>query len=116
MELHSFEEFWPYYMGEHRNPVCRGLHYFGTTGALLIIIASIATMHPALLFAFPVFGYGFAWIGHFFVEKNKPASFKYPGWSLLGDLKMISLLYTGRMGAELARLQKADFRFVPQAA
>jgi hypothetical protein len=110
MEIRNFEEFWPYYMGEHRDPVCRALHYIGTSAAIVIVLSSIVTMNPLLLAAFPVVGYGFAWFGHFFIEKNKPASFKYPLWSFLADHKMLAYFVSGRMGSELARLQKSNFR------
>jgi hypothetical protein len=116
MELRSFEEFWPYYMGEHRNPVCRALHYIGTSGYIAIALTAVITMHPAMLIACPFFAYGFAWFGHFFIEKNKPASFKYPLWSLAADHKMVAYFVTGRMSAELDRLQKKNFRFAASPA
>lgn len=110
MEPRNFEEFWPFYMGEHRNPVCRGLHYFGTASGATLALTGIFTMNPFLIPAGLVAGYGPAWIGHFFIEKNKPASFKYPLWSFMGDWKMLAYFVTGRMGAELQRLEKLNYR------
>ena len=100
----SFEEFWPYYVGEHRDPVCRALHYAGTTMAIGTVAAAALTVNPAWLLLTPVVGYGPAWIGHFFIEGNVPATFKHPLWSLRGDLKMLGMALQGRMAAEVARL------------
>jgi hypothetical protein len=100
----SFGEFWPFYVGEHRNPVCRTLHYFGTSLGLLTLLTAL---FQSSLWLFPlalVFGYGPAWVGHFFIEHNRPASFRYPLWSLLADFKMLSLAVRGRMSAEVTRL------------
>lgn len=100
----SFEEFWPFYLGEHANPANRRLHQMGTTAALTVFATGLLLRKPKLMLAAPVFGYGPAWIGHFFVEKNKPASFKYPLWSFIGDFKMNGLMWTGKLDAELERL------------
>ena len=75
----SFAEFYPFYLGEHAHPVCRRLHVVGSTLVLAIIVAVITRIvSPWALLALPLVGYGFAWIGHFYFEKNKPATFKYP--------------------------------------
>ena len=100
----TFEEFWPYYVGEHRRPVTRTLHFVGTHLALLCVVLS-AVVSPWMLAAAPVLGYGLAWIGHFFFEKNRPATFTYPLWSLRGDLRMLRLTWAGRMDDEVARLK-----------
>jgi hypothetical protein len=100
----SFEEFWPFYVGEHRHPVSRALHYAGTSMAVGTIAAAAITWNPAWLLATPVVGYGPAWIGHFIIEGNKPASFKYPLWSLRADFKMLGLALRGRMSDEVVRL------------
>jgi hypothetical protein len=116
MAPRNFTEFWPYYVGEHRNPYCRLLHYIGTSTGVPVGIAGILTLNPLLVGAGFVMGYGPAWIGHFFIENNRPASFKYPLWSFFADLKMLTYAVTGRMGEELARLEKIDFRLVSTAA
>ncbi len=92
----SFEEFWPYYLEEHSNPLCRVLHFVGTTGALTLAGIAAVTLNPFLLPAALVCGYGFAWIGHFFIEKNRPATFKYPLWSLRGDFKLYGQMLRGK--------------------
>ena len=103
-EYRSFEEFWPFYVGEHANKTNRTLHFIGTTGALVCVGAALLTKRRALLAVAPIFGYGFAWVGHFFVEKNKPASFKYPLWSFRGDLRMWAKTVAGTMDAEVERV------------
>jgi hypothetical protein len=100
----SFSEFWPYYLSEHRDPVNRALHFAGTTAALATAALAAATLNPFLVPAALVCGYGPAWIGHFLVEKNRPATFTYPVWSFIGDFKMYGLILTGRMQNELQSL------------
>jgi hypothetical protein len=102
--IQSFEEFWPYYVGEHKNPVCRGLHYVGTTMAVGTVAAAVVTLNPTWLLLTPIVGYTPAWIGHFVIEKNRPATFKYPVWSLRGDLRMLSYALAGKMADEVERL------------
>jgi hypothetical protein len=102
--IQSFAEFWPYYVGEHRSPVCRGLHYFGTSLALVTVTSAIAVGPGWLAAVALVLGYGPAWVGHFFIEHNRPATFQYPLWSLLSDFKMLGLALRGRMGDEVVRL------------
>ena len=104
-KIETFEEFWVFYVGEHRSPLNRFLHYLGTGSAILLAAYTVLTLSNILLLLLvPLIGYGNAWIGHFFVEKNKPASFKYPLWSFFGDLKMLAYGVTGRMGKEVVRL------------
>jgi hypothetical protein len=101
----SFEEFWPYYVSQHRDKTCRRLHFVGTTIAMGCVAA--APFYPPALLAAPVAGYGFAWIGHFAFEKNKPASWlgaKELVWSLRGDLRMWKKMLVGEMDAEVERL------------
>ena len=100
----DYAEFWAFYLGEHKSPFNRLLHYIGTTMGVGIIVAALVTQVWWLLAISPLFGYGNAWIGHFFIEKNKPASFKYPGWSFISDFKMLGYAMTGRMGPEMERL------------
>jgi hypothetical protein len=101
----SYEEFWPYYLAQHLDPRCRALHVGGTAAALLMIGASPA--FPPLALAAPVVGYGCSWIGHFVFEKNRPAAFRNPWWSLRGDLRMLGLTLAGRIGPELERARAA---------
>jgi hypothetical protein len=104
----TFEEFWPYYVSQHRDPTCRRLHVVGTSLALGCL--AIGPLFPPAFAAAPVVGYGLAWIGHFAFEKNRPASWHSPKhfyWSLLGDLRMLQYTATGLMPAELERLADA---------
>ena len=93
----SFAEFYPYYLQEHSNDTCRRLHYVGSTLVLLIIAYALLTQKWIWLLAVPLAGYGFAWVGHFVFEKNKPATFKYPFYSLMGDWVMLRDALTGRI-------------------
>ena len=101
--IETFEEFWPFYVGEHLHPVNRALHYVGTSILFGSVAAAAVTLNPAWLLAAPL-GYGPAWIGHFFIEGNRPATFKHPAWSLRADLKMFGLAVRGKMGAEIERI------------
>lgn len=92
----SFQEFWPWYMAAHQNPGNRAVHYAGTSGGLLALVAAIATGQWWLLLAGLVFGYACAWFGHFVFEHNRPATWVKPWWSLLGDWKMYAMWLTGR--------------------
>jgi len=101
----SFEEFWPYYVSQHRDKTCRRLHFIGTSIAMGCV--AIAPMYPAALLAAPIAGYGMAWIGHFAFEKNKPASWggaKAAWYSLRGDLRMWMYMLEGTMDGEVAKL------------
>jgi len=104
--LTSFEEFWPFYVAQHRRASTRALHFAGTTMVLGALSAG-ALVSPWCALAAPVVGYGPAWIGHFFFEKNRPATFTYPLWSLRGDFRMYRLMLTGRMAPEVDRALKA---------
>ena len=104
--LASFEEFWPFYVSQHSRPSTRALHFAGTT-MVLGSLAAGALVAPWCAALAPVLGYGPAWVGHFFFEKNRPATFTYPLWSLRGDFRMYWLTLTGRMGPEVDRALKA---------
>jgi hypothetical protein len=93
----SFSEFYPFYLNEHRNPTCRRLHFVGSTLALLCLVGLAATRNPWWLLGALICGYGFAWIGHFFFEKNRPATFKYPLWSFMGDWVMYAQIWARRL-------------------
>jgi hypothetical protein len=84
----TYREFWPFYLSEHSSSLNRRLHFVGTTIALVFIVMSIAMVNAAFLLAALVSGYGFAWFGHYFIEKNRPATFKYPMWSFVSDWRM----------------------------
>lgn len=93
----SFREFYPYYLSEHGHPWCRRLHFIGTALVILIVAAVLATQQWVWLWALPVVGYGFAWVGHFFIEHNRPATFKYPFYSLAGDFVMFKDILVRRI-------------------
>jgi hypothetical protein len=93
----TFKEFYPFYLQEHSNSTCRRLHFAGSTIVLLLVALVIVTGELALLWLLPLVGYGFAWVGHFFFEHNRPATFKYPLFSLLGDWVMFRDMLTGRV-------------------
>ncbi|RMG94190.1 MAG: DUF962 domain-containing protein [Deltaproteobacteria bacterium] len=93
----SFRDFYPFYLSEHANPTCRRLHFVGSWGVLAVVTAAIVLGRPSLLLLAPVVGYGFAWVGHFFFEKNRPATFEYPLYSLMGDWVMFKDILTGKL-------------------
>lgn len=94
----SFSDFYPFYLGEHANLTCRRMHFIGTTGIVIVAALVIGQVLPLVwLWAIPILGYGFAWVGHFFFEKNRPATFKYPFYSLLGDWVMYKDMLTGKI-------------------
>jgi hypothetical protein len=99
----TFGGFWPFYLREHSQPLTRAVHVGGTWAAALLLAWAVLTGHWWWLLAVPVLGYGCAWVGHFFIERNRPATFTYPLWSLRGDLRLAWLAATGRLGAELRR-------------
>ncbi|HEY2943194.1 MAG TPA: DUF962 domain-containing protein [Vicinamibacteria bacterium] len=104
--LKTFEEFWPFYVSQHSLPVTRALHFAGTTMVLAALIIAAVRLSPLWLLSTLVLGYGPAWIGHFFFERNRPATFTYPGWSLRGDLRMWRLMLVGKMGPEVERAMR----------
>ena len=97
MAFANFEEFYPFYLGEHADRTSRRLHVIGTVLALTQFAGALLTQQPRLLLTGLLFGYGFAWIGHYFFEKNRPATFKHPLWSLRGDLRMARDVLLGRI-------------------
>ena len=103
----SYEEFWPFYVLQHRHPVNQTLHFIGTTLVLACLVATALESVRFLALA-PIAGYGLAWIGHFFFEKNHPATFTYPLWSLRGDFRMYRKILLGQMRQEMERASRSD--------
>lgn len=101
----SFQDFWPHYLNEHSKPATRLLHLIGTFSGLAVMVYFIASGRWWLFLVGLIPGYGAAWIGHFFIEKNRPATFQHPLWSFMGDYKMIWYMLTGQMNAEVERIK-----------
>ncbi|WP_413613419.1 Mpo1-like protein [Bdellovibrio sp. HCB-110] len=93
----TFKEFWPFYLQEHSNPLNRRLHFVGTFFVHVVLLYALITQQWMMLWLLPVIGYGFAWVGHFIIEKNRPATFKHPLWSLRGDFKMFYAMCAGKL-------------------
>ena len=102
-QYRSFREFWPFYLREHSKPQTRRLHYIGTSIVVGLAIFALLSGKMLLLLAIPLAGYGFAWFAHFRVERNRPATFTYPIWSLAADFRMWWLWLTGRLSVELTK-------------
>jgi hypothetical protein len=95
--FNTFAEFYPFYLSEHANRACRRLHVAGTSVALALVVVVLATQNWWLLLVALVQGYGFAWVGHFFFEHNKPATFKHPVFSFMGDWRLWWEIVTGKL-------------------
>lgn len=93
----SFRDFYPFYLAEHSDRVCRALHFVGTTLVIVTAVYAAVSGRLAALWLLPLFGYGFAWAGHFFFEKNRPATFRHPLYSLLGDFVMYGDILRGKI-------------------
>jgi len=100
-KIDSFASFWPFYLSEHKNKISRNLHYFGTISSNLFLLFIIWQQSWLLLPLVLLLGYAPAWIGHFLLEKNRPATFQYPRWSLMADYKMLYLALKGEISSEL---------------
>jgi hypothetical protein len=100
----TLAEFWPFYLREHSKKGTRALHLLGTALALGFVLAAAVLLEPWLLLGALLSGYAFAWVAHFFVERNRPATFTYPWKSFVSDWKMFAYFLTGRLGKELDRL------------
>ena len=101
----SINEFWPFYVCEHSKPETRVLHFIGTLTIVPLMISALV-FNPYLALLIPISAYGFAWFSHFFIEKNRPATFTYPFWSLLGDFRMFWLMCQRKMDSEVKRFQE----------
>ncbi len=93
----SFTAFYPFYLSQHQNITCRRLHFIGSSLILIMLAYIVISATWLLLWSLPLFGYGFAWVGHFFFEKNKPATFTYPLYSFIGDWVMYKDTLTGKL-------------------
>jgi hypothetical protein len=102
--VETFDAFWPYYVSQHSKSATRWLHFAGTAGAAAIVVGALGFRRPADAALAPVFAYSVAWFSHFAIEKNRPATFSHPFWSLRGDFRMFALMLSGRMRGEAARL------------
>lgn len=99
----DYEAFWLFYLREHSDPRTRALHYFGTVVAVLGIVIFVLSGNLWFLTAVPLAGYGPAWIAHYVIERNRPATFRYPLWSLVSDFRMSFAWVTGQIEGELKR-------------
>lgn len=99
----SYAEFWPFYLAEHSRPGTRRLHFLGTALGLVLLALAVATQTWWLLLAALVSGYAFAWVAHLSVERNRPATFSHPVWSLVSDFRMFFLWLSGGLQRELER-------------
>jgi hypothetical protein len=102
----NLKDFYPYYLTEHQNATSRRLHFIGTSLFILTLFYALFTANWTLLWACPVLGYGFAWAGHFFFEKNKPATFIYPAMSLASDFIMFWHILTGQLPEKMANARR----------
>ncbi|MGB0936065.1 MAG: Mpo1-like protein [Colwellia sp.] len=96
-EYKSFDTFYPFYLSQHQDKTCRRLHFIGSFFIVLLTIYSVITSQYKLLFFIPLIGYGFAWVGHFIFERNRPATFTYPIYSLIGDWVMFKDILIGKI-------------------
>ncbi|MDN3642444.1 DUF962 domain-containing protein [Lutimonas halocynthiae] len=101
--IKTYTEFYQFYLTEHKNKTCRVLHFIGTFLVFVLAFLAVYLSESVLWFFVPVLGYGFAWVGHFFFEKNKPATFSYPLWSLLSDFKMFFDILLGKISFDASK-------------
>lgn len=99
----TYAEFWPFYLRQHAQPATRALHLAGTALGTLLLLAGVLSGSWWLLPLAVVAGYGLAWASHLLVERNRPATFTYPAWSFVSDLRMAALMASGRLGPELRK-------------
>lgn len=96
-KYNNFAEFYPFYLSQHTNLTCRRLHFIGSFSIIILVLYVALFGSGSLLWFIPLIGYGFAWVGHFIFEKNKPATFEYPLYSLLGDWVMFKDIIIGKI-------------------
>ena len=96
-KIETYKEFYQFYLTEHQNKTSRMLHFTGTFLVFVLAFLAIYMAKSSLWWFVPLVGYGFAWVGHYFFEKNKPATFTYPFWSLISDFKMFFDILFGRI-------------------
>ncbi|MDF2690990.1 MAG: rane protein-like protein [Gammaproteobacteria bacterium] len=96
-KFNSFKEFYPFYLAEHANPICRLLHFIGSLSIVMLLVFVLLSGRWPYLIAMPLIGYGFAWLGHYAFEKNQPATFRYPFYSLIGDWVMFKDILLGKV-------------------
>lgn len=101
--ISTYAEFWPYYLREHAKAQTRAWHYLGTSLVLICLAAALTTGKLWLGLVMIVAGYAPAWIGHFWIERNRPATFRYPFWSLISDFRMYAAWISGHLPAELQK-------------
>ena len=101
--IKTYREFYQFYLSEHRNPTSRILHFTGTFLVFVLLVVAIVQDWGWEWLLLPLVGYGFAWVGHAFFEKNKPATFKYPFWSLISDFKLFFEILFGRRSFDSAK-------------
>lgn len=97
MRYATFSQFYPFYLGEHQNRTCRRLHFVGSSLVIAMLLLALVTGRLQWLWSLPLIGYGFAWVGHFFFEKNRPATFRYPVYSFAGDWVMFWQMLRGKI-------------------
>lgn len=114
--IRTYAEFWPFYLREHSLPVTRWMHFVGTSAGVGIAVAAAVLGKASLVPAALVASYGLAWVSHFGIEKNRPASFKYPLWSFISDFRMLGLMAVGQLGPHLERAQAQAPRSVSGVA
>ena len=106
MRYKTYSAFFDFYLSEHNQPLTRAVHYLGSTLGILALVLAVRTLNPLWILVGLVAGYGCAWAGHFFIEHNRPATFKYPLWSFMGDYHMYFLWLTGQLNKRRARAEE----------
>ena len=104
----TYTEFWDFYVSEHSKPLTRELHFVGTSLEMVLLVWFIWSGRWYYFPLFLVVGYAFAWFAHFVIERNRPATFKYPFWSFISDFKMMWYMITGRMEREVRRVSERN--------